>query len=131
MPTYDYECEDCGIMEIFHGIMEDDHTVCPECGKEGMVKKISGGGAFIMKNKEPNQYNDCIGARTWRDKNGNVHKVTAADGGSKSPTTTSKKYRSDEQVAAMKKRDNAIRKQKRESDSYRRHVSKVQKKLGK
>lgn len=128
MPTYEYECSKCGIIEIFHGIKEEPRTVCPDCGKTGLQRKISCGGAIIIKGREVNQYNDCIGAKTWRDKNGELHKVTSSDGSYKSATTTSKKFRSKEQVEAMKARDNFIRQQQRQEASYRRAVHRTMRK---
>lgn len=40
MATYDYECKDCGVMEIQHGMNEKNKTECPKCGKDGLEKKI-------------------------------------------------------------------------------------------
>lgn len=103
---------------------EDPRTVCPECNKEGLVRKISAGGGIIIKGRQANQYNDCRGARTWRDKNGNLHEVSSSDGSYKSPTATSKQYRSKDQVEAMKKRDAQIRSKRRQADSYNRFAQK-------
>lgn len=129
MPTYDYQCEKCGIIEIRHSMNEEVKTVCPQCGKEGLRKMLSTGGAVIIGNRELNQYNDVhlSGAKTWRDKNGNLHPVTPGDGHSKSGTTTSRKYRTDEQIAEMKKRDKKIRHQKQQKESYQRFVNRTKK----
>jgi putative FmdB family regulatory protein len=127
MPHYDYQCEHCGIIEIFHGIKEKPRKSCPQCGQEGLTRLISCGGAFIIGSKEMNQYNDCLKAKHWRDKNGNLHRVTAADGSSKSGTTTSRKYRSDDQVNAMKQQDKQRRANQRKQDSYRRFSNRVRK----
>jgi len=86
VPTYDYECRSCGVIEVFHGIKEENYTLCPECGKKGLKKLISGVGGIIMKGKEMNQYSEVKYAKYWRDSNGNRHKVTPADGHSKSVT---------------------------------------------
>jgi putative FmdB family regulatory protein len=49
MPTYEYECRDCGhAFERFQGINEDPISLCPEC--EGKVRRlISSGGGLVFK----------------------------------------------------------------------------------
>lgn len=86
MPTYEYRCDDCGVIEIFHGMTEDNRSECPECSQDGLVKLISAGAGVIIAGREANQYNDVKAARYWRDKNGDRHPVTAADGYSTSST---------------------------------------------
>ena len=35
MPTYDYQCRDCGnVIEVIHSMLEDGPTVCERCGGE-------------------------------------------------------------------------------------------------
>jgi putative FmdB family regulatory protein len=47
MPTYDYECTQCGhVYEKFHAISDEPEKVCPECG--GLVKRRIGTGAGII-----------------------------------------------------------------------------------
>lgn len=42
MPTYDYKCSKCNVeLEIFHSIMEDAKTVCPECDSNSLSRMIS------------------------------------------------------------------------------------------
>ena len=49
MPTYEYECGQCGLrFERQQGIKDPPLTQCPEC--EGAVRRvISGGGGFLLK----------------------------------------------------------------------------------
>lgn len=49
MPTYDYECPDCGArFEKFQQMVEEALKECPECG--GQVKRLIGvGSGFIFK----------------------------------------------------------------------------------
>jgi putative FmdB family regulatory protein len=49
MPTYEYECRECGhAFERFQGINEDPIGTCPECG--GSVRRlISTGGGLVFK----------------------------------------------------------------------------------
>lgn len=83
MPHYEYYCETCGNIEIFHSIMDDAKTNCPECGQEGLERLISAGGAIIIGGKDMNNYNDVKLAKYWKDKQGRKHKVRPGDGHSK------------------------------------------------
>ena len=49
MPTYEYECRECGhAFERFQGINEDPIADCPEC--KGAVRRlISSGGGLVFK----------------------------------------------------------------------------------
>lgn len=49
MPTYEYECEKCGIsFEKFQSMKDDPIKKCPEC--DGAVRRLIGAGAgFIFK----------------------------------------------------------------------------------
>ena len=47
MPTYEYECEKCGItFEKFQGIKEEPIKKCPECG--GKVRRLISAGAGVI-----------------------------------------------------------------------------------
>jgi len=49
MPTYDYKCIKCGnTFELFHGIGERPHVVCPSCGSLAQ-KQISLHSGLIFK----------------------------------------------------------------------------------
>lgn len=49
MPTYDYKCEDCKIInKIFHSINSDLVYTCKTCGSE-LKKQIGAGGGVIFK----------------------------------------------------------------------------------
>lgn len=45
MPTYEYECPNCGVFEIFHS-MKGRKRKCPECGER--IKKLIGSGSGII-----------------------------------------------------------------------------------
>ena len=49
MPTYEYACPACGIVETFQSIKEDALTKCPKCHKRKVTRMVSGGGAVIFK----------------------------------------------------------------------------------
>jgi len=123
MPTYDYQCENCGPIEIVHSIKDDAWTSCPECN--GKIERLlSSGGAVIIKGKEANQYNDIQYAKYWRDKNGVRHKVTPADGSSKS-ATVSQQLISPEEAQKRTKEDKKRLKKEQSKESYRRYVRNV------
>ncbi len=43
MPTYEYECQRCGTIEIGHSIVDRARSRCPLCGNK--VKRLVSGGA--------------------------------------------------------------------------------------
>jgi putative FmdB family regulatory protein len=48
MPTYDYECHECGhTFEKFQSITASPIKVCPSCGKR-KVKRLIGAGAGVI-----------------------------------------------------------------------------------
>ena len=39
MPTYDYQCRDCGtVTEVIHSMLEDGPSVCERCG--GSLRRV-------------------------------------------------------------------------------------------
>ena len=47
MPTYDYECAECGYtFEYFQSMSDDPVQECPKCG--GKVKRLIGGGLGVI-----------------------------------------------------------------------------------
>ncbi|MEM0924960.1 MAG: zinc ribbon domain-containing protein [Planctomycetota bacterium] len=50
MPTYDYECSECGFtMELFQGINDPVKKKCPECGKSKLKRLFGAGAAIVFK----------------------------------------------------------------------------------
>ena len=47
MPTYLYECEECGRFEEFQNIKDDAVEKCPNCGRK--VKRIIGAPGILFK----------------------------------------------------------------------------------
>lgn len=92
--------------------MDLDYTVCPECHQEGLTKLVSCGGGIIIAGREANQYSDIQQARYWRDKNGQRHLVTSADGHSGS-ATINKKIATDAEVKKIRKRRKKATKKQR------------------
>lgn len=101
-------------------------TACPKCGNK-VEKTPSRPAAFLDKNRQANQYEAVKGAKFWRDKDGNRHPVTAADGDPKSPTVSAKRKRSDEQVAAIRKQASKARQKRLSKESYARWVKQIKK----
>lgn len=46
MPTYEYECRKCGVVEVFQRITEPKLKKCPRC--KGAVKRLLGAGAGVI-----------------------------------------------------------------------------------
>lgn len=38
MPVYEYECEHCGVFEVYRSIVAEPLEKCPQCG--GKVRKL-------------------------------------------------------------------------------------------
>jgi putative FmdB family regulatory protein len=50
MPTYDYECDQCGhTFELFQSISEPVKRKCPECGKSKLRRLFGTGAAIVFK----------------------------------------------------------------------------------
>lgn len=50
MPTYDYVCDACNHeFEAFESIKADPQTICPECKKPSLRRKIGAGAAILFK----------------------------------------------------------------------------------
>ena len=50
MPTYDYQCENCGYeFEQFQAITANPLRKCPECGKMTLKRLIGAGSGVIFK----------------------------------------------------------------------------------
>jgi putative FmdB family regulatory protein len=50
MPTYDYECKECGhTFEEFQSIVKAKLKKCPVCGKNKLERLIGSGGGIIFK----------------------------------------------------------------------------------
>ncbi|MEK6566493.1 MAG: zinc ribbon domain-containing protein [Bacteroidota bacterium] len=50
MPTYDYQCKECGhLFEEFQSMSSDLLLVCPKCGKPTLKRQMSGGTGMIFK----------------------------------------------------------------------------------
>jgi len=61
MPTYTYQCENCGIrFDQFHKFSEEPLTICPECGEPALRKifqpvgiVFKGKGFYATDNRSP------------------------------------------------------------------------------
>ncbi|MBP1654267.1 MAG: Zinc ribbon domain protein [Bacteroidetes bacterium] len=50
MPTYQYQCRNCGHeLEEFQSITEPPSTHCPQCNTESLVRVLGGGAGLIFK----------------------------------------------------------------------------------
>lgn len=120
MPFYEYvaanldeSCDQCREpFEVRQSIHDYPLQFCPRCNNE-IQKMISQIGGVVFLHKMANQYNDCKYAKYWRDADGNRHRVSGADGSSKSPTASSRRKRTDAEVEAIKRRDAAKSKRRR------------------
>lgn len=50
MPTYDYQCKQCGYtFETFQSMKDDALKVCPKCGQESLKRLIGTGAGLIFQ----------------------------------------------------------------------------------
>ncbi|MFN4227685.1 MAG: FmdB family zinc ribbon protein [Candidatus Ratteibacteria bacterium] len=50
MPTYEYECKNCGYkFDKFQKMSEDPLKVCPKCNNESLRRLVGVGGGVIYK----------------------------------------------------------------------------------
>jgi putative FmdB family regulatory protein len=50
MPTYDYECDNCGFKtEIFQAMSDEPLTKCPKCKKAKLRRLFGAGAALVFK----------------------------------------------------------------------------------
>ncbi|MBN2068230.1 MAG: zinc ribbon domain-containing protein [Opitutales bacterium] len=50
MPTYDYQCKQCGYtFETFQSMKDDALKVCPKCGQESLKRLIGTGAGVIFQ----------------------------------------------------------------------------------
>jgi putative FmdB family regulatory protein len=82
MPTYEYACPTCGLIEVFQSIKEKALTKCPQCKKAKVTRIISGGAGVIFK-----------GSGFWEtdyNRSSDYQAKSKADKGDKAPETQSK-----------------------------------------
>ena len=87
MPTYEYECESCGLkFEQWQGIHDPPVVDCPDCS--GKVNRlISGGGGFFLKSSTGTPYRDgggCALEQTGRTCCGRIEQCGSAPCGEES-----------------------------------------------
>jgi len=49
MPTYEYSCDRCGLVEVFQSIKDNALKACPTCKSKKFQRMISRGGGVIFK----------------------------------------------------------------------------------
>jgi putative FmdB family regulatory protein len=49
MPTYEYACPTCGIVEFFQSIKDEPLARCPRCKKAKVSRLLSTGGGVLFK----------------------------------------------------------------------------------
>ncbi|RFA31493.1 transcriptional regulator [Alkalilimnicola ehrlichii] len=72
MPIYEYQCSECGHeLEAIQSLSDAPLTECPNCGKQGLAKKVSaagfrlkGGGWYETDFKSKNKRNLAGGGGT-------------------------------------------------------------------
>lgn len=100
MPTYEYECEKCGLhFEAFQSITAEPLTKCKNEGCDGTVKRLfSAGGGFIFKGS---------GFYITDYRSDSYKKAAKSDSGSSSASSASTSSDSSNKSAASKSADSS------------------------
>ncbi|HDQ25202.1 MAG TPA: zinc ribbon domain-containing protein [bacterium] len=61
MPSYTYECDKCGLVDVRQPITEPPHRKCPQCGGEKVRRIIGAGGGILTRGSAPQQQHGCGG----------------------------------------------------------------------
>lgn len=102
MPTYDYQCDDCGhTFELFQGINDALKRKCPECNKLKLRRLFGTGAAIVFKGS--GFYETDYRSESYK-------KGAAADKKAKEKTSSDKKKSSDKSGSSSKKTDTTPKK---------------------
>lgn len=44
MPTYSYQCNSCGVMDIYQSINDETLKICPTCSSQQFTRKFNTAG---------------------------------------------------------------------------------------
>ena len=98
MPTYDYICDTCSHeFEAFESIKADAQTVCPECGKPTLRRKIGAGAAILFKGSgfyQTDYRSDSYKKGAEADKSSESKPAASSDSSSSSSSSTPSKSES-------------------------------------
>ncbi|MEL0117995.1 MAG: FmdB family zinc ribbon protein [Opitutae bacterium] len=89
MPTYEYICDSCSHeMEVFQSMSADRLTMCPDCNKESLRRKIGIGAGIIFKGSGfyETDYKNKSGSK---EDSGSDSKKSDKSGGSKDSSGSS------------------------------------------
>jgi putative FmdB family regulatory protein len=94
MPTYEYACPKCGIVEAFQSIKEPALSKCPQCKKAKVHRMISTGGGVIFKGSgfwetDYNRSSDYASKAKSENGEGDKSKTASGDATTKNTSETS------------------------------------------
>ncbi|MFP4644614.1 MAG: FmdB family zinc ribbon protein [Spirochaetales bacterium] len=89
MPSYDYECKECGHeFEAFQTMSEAPLTECPSCGQESLRRLIGGGMGIIFRGSGFYVNDSRASKSSANGKSGNANGAEA-EGKAKEPAASS------------------------------------------
>ncbi len=96
MPTYDYECTECGYsFEYFQSMSDEPLKTCPEC--RGKVRRLIGGGLgvifkgsgfYVTDNKKEKSSPDSAVKKSEGENKPSLEKKPGSKTGKKEPVNT-------------------------------------------
>lgn len=92
MPTYEYACPACGIVEAYQSIKDKAFSKCPQCRTAKVSRLFSGGGAVLFKGEgfwetDYNRSSDYKAKAKAERSNGDAATATASKPATSAPST--------------------------------------------
>jgi len=95
MPTYEYQCDSCGVFEVSQRITEDPLKKCPTC--KSKVRRLISNTSFMLKGSgwyvtdygrsKPSSSTDSAGSTSGNGKSGESASSSTEKGSSSSTST--------------------------------------------
>ena len=90
MPTYSYECKDCGHkFDLFQNITAEPAKTCPKCHNDTLRRLIGAGAGIIFKGS--GFYITDYRSKEYKEKSKKEHESTSTSSESKSDSTSKDK----------------------------------------
>jgi putative FmdB family regulatory protein len=88
MPTYEYECGQCGVFDVFQSITAEKLKNCPECGSP-VRRRIGTGAGIVFKGSGfyETDFKNKKGAKPDSKPGPKKDAASPSDGGKKTPDT--------------------------------------------
>lgn len=111
MPTYEYQCGQCGnTLESVQSFNDDPLTVCPDCGAEALKKKFGNvgvvfkGSGFYRNDSRNERRKQTAGSTPKSDSGSDTKKGTSTEASAGSPKSDNSTTKTSDKSATAKKK---------------------------